>query len=248
MSRLSIISHYYNHLSMVLDQIAYWESLPDSFLSQVEFILIDDCSEQRHEFAPTRLDLHVFRITTDIPWNQGGARNLATIMARSDWALFFDIDQRFHLEPMAELIATLDRMQATVMYYLKGTGLFDESTGTAADHHFNTFLVNVANFKVNGLYDEDFAGRYGYEDVYLPMVWVARGGQRILIMDRIFFADLGFRTTTLDRDTSANYELLKRKVAAGIRKPAGILRFAWEAVPVPRIGPRVGAPYYQPAK
>lgn len=84
MSKLSIISHFYNHHQMVIDQIKYWETLPNEFLSQVEFILVDDCSDQIAATPKTKLNLKLFRIKTDITWNQGGARNLGAFNAKSD--------------------------------------------------------------------------------------------------------------------------------------------------------------------
>jgi hypothetical protein len=67
---ISIITHYYNHPENVLEQIAYWESLPAHFLSRVEFILVDDGSEHSPLILRTGFDLKVFRITTSRAWNQ----------------------------------------------------------------------------------------------------------------------------------------------------------------------------------
>lgn len=85
---LSIITHFYNQPELVLRQIAHWETMPAEVLDQVEFIIVDDCSEQVPIYPATRLDLKAFRISTPITWNQGGARNLATIHARASWALY----------------------------------------------------------------------------------------------------------------------------------------------------------------
>ncbi len=232
MTKLSIISHYYNHPQMVQNQIAYWESLPDSFLTEVEFVLVDDCSEQAPDIPVTTLNLKVFRIITDLPWNQAGARNLGAFNATGEWALYFDIDQKFYVEPMVGVLANLDRMDKMSMYYLRIKELIDITVNKPLLFHPNTFLVNLAKFKQYGMYDEDFVGHYGYEDLYMPQVWEKHSGKRILFNDTDFFEDIGFGTTNLDRDLSRNLALAQQKMMNGTKNSLGILRFEWEAIDI----------------
>ncbi|WP_342618984.1 glycosyltransferase family A protein [Rhodoferax sp. GW822-FHT02A01] len=233
MKKLSIISHFYNHPDMVLRQIRYWETLPESFLSQVEFILVDDCSEERPEFFATNIDLKVFRITTDIPWNQAGARNLGIFNASGEWALYFDIDQHFYAEPMHMVLNQLHILNKNTLYYFKIKELVDTTNNTTLTSHPSTFLVDVATFKRQGMYDEDFAGHYGYEDLYMPRVWERNGGVRTLFSTPDFFEDTNFGTSSLSRDLSRNAALGLEKIRNGTRNSVGILRFEWEQVPVP---------------
>lgn len=234
MPKLSIVSHYYNHPEMVEAQIAYWESLPDSFLSQVEFVLVDDCSEQTPVISATKLNLKVFRVITDVPWNQAGARNLGAFNATGEWALYFDIDQKFYVEPMLNVLANLDRIDSMSMCYFRIKELIDITVNKPLSNHPNTFMVNLAKFKQFGMYDEDFAGYYGYEDLYMPLVWERHGGKRVLLNDADFFEDMGFGTSNLDRDLSRNLALAQQKMLAGTKNSPGILRFEWEAVEVMR--------------
>jgi hypothetical protein len=231
MPLLSLITHYYNNVDMVKAQISYWESLPPSFLSQVEFILIDDGSEQLVTFHPTQLDLKVFRIKTAITWNQPGARNLGTFNATGRWALFFDIDQKFYAPPLESVLTVLDQMDPNALYYLRSKNITDLD-GKPLPFHSNTILVNLPAFKSRGLYDEDFAGHYGFEDLYMAQVWEKRGGRRLLLNDTEYFEDLRFRTVNLDRDLSRNHDLAQTKLRSGVTNSPGILRFEWETVPV----------------
>ncbi len=230
MAKLSIISHYYNHPQMVQNQIAWWESLPESLLSQIEFVLVDDCSEQTPVLAPTKLDLKLFRIITDVPWNQAGARNLGAFHASGEWALYFDIDQKFFVEPLAAIIYNLERLDPMVMYYMRIKDLIDTTANKPLANHPNTFLVNLAKFKQHAMYDEDFAGHYGYEDLYMPQVWEKNGGKRVLFNETDFFEDMGFGTNNLNRDLARNLALAHQKMAAGIKNSPGILRFEWESI------------------
>jgi glycosyltransferase involved in cell wall biosynthesis len=235
MPLLSIISHYYNHPEMVEEQIAYWETLPDSFLARVEFILVDDCSEQTPALRPTKLNLKVYRITTDLPWNQAGARNLGAFNATGEWALYFDIDQRFFAGPMEAVLANLPNLDPMSMFYMRIKELIDITVNKPLDFHPNTFLVNLPMFRQHAMYDEDFVGHYGYEDLYMPQVWERRGGKRVLFNDAVFFEDRGFGTTNLDRDLTRNLALAQQKLAAGAQRPVGILRFAWEQIDLTRV-------------
>ena len=83
-----------------------------------------------------------------------------------------------------------------------------------------------------GMYDEDFAGYYGYEDLYMPLVWARHGGKRVLFNDPVFFEDMGFGTTSLNRDLSRNLALAQQKMAAGTKNSPGILRFEWEQIDI----------------
>lgn len=233
MPKLSIISHFYNHPDKVIGQIEHWSKIHPELLDQIEFILVDDCSEEIPQIEKGKLNLRVFRIDSDIPWNQAGARNLGVFNASGAWGLLFDIDQRLDLEALPTLLASLDSLSKDTLYYLRINGLFNTIDNVPVDNHINTYLVNLARFKVMAMYDEDFAGFYGYEDIYVPLVWEANGGKRVLLSNPVFFTeDMGFRTGNLDRSLERNQQLLSEKLAAGCKRPQSILRFSWHEVSI----------------
>lgn len=224
---LSIISHYYNHPQKVAAQLAHWELVDPGLRPFLEFILVDDCSEEPLATYKTDLNLRAFRITTDIPWNQAGARNLGAFHASGEWGLFFDIDQKLNLEALPAIIGNLKNFDPMTMYHLKMEGLCGSSPEQKLTNHPNTFLVNMQTFRTFGMYDEDFAGYYGYEDLYLPRVWETAGGKRALLADFNFFENIGFRTNNLDRDAERNRHLAIFKLATGCKNSPGMLRFDW---------------------
>lgn len=232
MPKLTIVSTYYNHPQMVQDQIAHWETLPADLRSQIEFILVDDCSAQPPLLPPTSLDLKIFRVTTDINWNQAGARNLATFHARGEWAMYFDIDQKLAVPPITHLVAALDQLDKKTLYLLQSKNLFDID-GTPVKVHPNTFVVNLPNFKIHGMWDEDFVGYYGYEDIYMLQAWKARGCATALMADADYFEDMGFATKGFSRDLTRNGALVQQKLQGGCKKPIGWMRFEWEPVALP---------------
>lgn len=236
MKTISFISHFYNHPEKVLEQIAFWETLPNEILQRAEFILVDDCSEDCPAYRPTSLDLRIYRVETDIPWNQAGARNLGAFHAKGDWAMYFDIDQRFYATPMLAILQSLGTLNPMAMYYFRIKELIDITANKSLANHPNTFLVNMEKFREMGMYDEDFAGHYGYEDLYMPRVWERNGGTRVLFNDIDFFEDTNFGTSNLNRDLSRNLALAEDKVRSGLRNSPGILRFDWSKITIPSGG------------
>jgi len=231
--KLSIITHFYNHPEMVEKQVALWKTIAPEVLNEIEFVVVDDCSEDVPTLTRGNLNLRFFRVVTDVPWNQSGSRNLGTFHARGEWALFFDIDQQINVEALAVLVANLGRLDPKVMYFLRIKELINILTNENLTHAPSTFLVNLATFKVKGMHDEDFAGHYGYEDLYVHQRWQQAGGERVLLNDMIFFEDLGFGTSNMDRDLSHNQALMLQKMSTGLKNSPGILRFEWNEIPLP---------------
>lgn len=230
MKKLSVISHFYNHPEMVEKQIAHWNKIDPVFLNLMEFILVDDHSEDVPHLVKTGIDLRYFRVITDLEWNQAGARNLAAYHATGEWSLFFDIDQHINLEAVPMLLANLDRLDKRTLYYMRIKELINILTNENLENHPNTFLVNTREFRTHGMYDEDFVGHYGYEDLYMPRVWERSGRKRGFLSDPVFFEDLGFGTTKLDRNLDRNMALALKKIEQGCKNSPGMLRFEWEEV------------------
>jgi glycosyltransferase involved in cell wall biosynthesis len=228
---LSVITHYYNHPNKVREQVEHWGSIDKQIRHLIEFIVVDDCSEHPASLDDSNgINLRRFRVISDIAWNQSGARNLGGFHATGQWALFFDIDQRINTDTVPHLLAGLQSLDAQTMYYLKIKELYGSTPDEHLTNHPNTFLVNLARFKTHGMYDEDFAGHYGYEDLYLPKVWEMNGGKRALLSDFDFFENIEFRTGNLNRDSNRNHHLALFKMATGCKNSPGIMRFDWEAL------------------
>ena len=230
MKKLSIISNFYNQQAEVKKQVAYWQTFPQALKDNVEFILIDDGSEVEFRIDAPDLDLHFYRITTDIPWNLSGGRNLGGYVACSEWCLYFDIDQKIFAEPLAQILHNIHLLDPLTMYHLKVQNFIDSNTKTELEFATSTFLVNNHNFKFMARYDEDFVGHYGYEDLYMIKVWEANGGRRTLLNDMYYFEDVGIKTENLSRDLSRNQNLAQTKMAAGFENSPGMLRFKWKKI------------------
>jgi hypothetical protein len=231
MRKLSVISHFYNNHEAVDRQLAHWEKIDHSLVDMVEFILVDDHSDKPYKKPETHLNLRLFRVLDDIKWNQSGSRNLGAFHAVGQAGLLIDIDQLIYIDFLQSLCLSVDRLpKNTINFFKILNGIVDVQNGNVLIHHPNSYVVNMEDYRRNGFYDEDFAGYYGYEDVFMFEVWKNRGGKLNLI-DQVASEQMDFGTKNLDRDVSRNKALIYEKIRAeNLSKSRAILRFQWEEV------------------
>jgi len=235
---LSVICPYFNHLDEVQAQIERWSKIDRVYLDKIEFILVDDCSEEFRQLDPCGLTLRQFRIDTDKKWNQAGARNLGFMQARGEWSLVFDIDLLLTDEAIPEIINGIPSLNPIYMYFLAIRDLWNYLENRPAAYCPSAHLVRTDRFRIMGMYDEDFVGHYGYEDTFVQFTWIMNGGKLILLGKPYFFDRLlDFHTEGSDRDLTHNGELLitKRQTISDLPEPRrvspkNLLRFDWHEV------------------
>ena len=229
--RLTIISHFYNKHEWVDKQINHWQHLNSNLRDQFEFILVDDFSDEEYALPNNDLNIRLFRVTDDIPWNQSGSRNLAMYHATGTIALFIDIDQHMKIDFLERLAGASENIQRNTIYFFKiDPPILNIQNGEYLNHHPNSFFVNLQDYKTKIHYDEDFAGGYGYEDVFLFRAWEKLGGKMTFVNEEVS-SDLPFGTTNLDRDIKRNEDIIKKKIfEENFKVSPSILRFNWREV------------------
>jgi hypothetical protein len=228
--KLSLITHHYNSHDKSKELVAHISQLDPQFRNEFELLIVDDFSDDCVELDHGGLALRHYRILDDIPWNQAGSRNLGAMLARGEWALFFDIDQKISLSGLEYVLTHCKNLDPTTMYYFLVDNFVDSNTNETLTVHPNTFLVNTHVFHEIGMYDEDFAGNYGYEDLYLPYQWERHGGKRAIIGETAFFTDQKFKTANLTRDLEVNKLKGHYKMQTGIKRPKDFIRFQWALI------------------
>lgn len=157
-------------------------------------VIVDDCSPEPLQ-APVGVD--VYRIDTDITWNQPGAKNLG-FQESEGWIVCADIDHLVTRENVDDLLK-LKKEKGTI-YYL----------GREDNNSWNIFLMHKDDFEKIGGYDEDFSGHYGYDDI--EFLWRCQKNLKIVekrdIKVKVFAEE---SSTKLDRDLEFNKALLKIK-------------------------------------
>ena len=102
---LTIIYPYYNSIKAVKIQIDNWSKYPIELMKKLQFILIDDCSDNKADLRINfPINLTLLRVTDNIPWNQPGAKNLGFKFAKTDWIFTSDIDHVLQPEMCGMLI------------------------------------------------------------------------------------------------------------------------------------------------
>ncbi|WP_416413291.1 glycosyltransferase family A protein [Pantoea sp. App145] len=209
---LSYITHFYcdqESISSVTSLLKEYETYPAPLLDRIEFIIVDDCSPIEYEIPALNLNLTWLRITTDIKWNQGGARNLGVTYAKSDKILMSDLDHGFPASTLAYL-ADSDN-PGRCFYKLRRK----RADGICYKGHSNLFFMSRARFLRFYGYDEEYCGNYGAEDYRFVKYQKYQGSQQRYMPDSIWCyerqLDREKSYHNLSRDLSANTPVDLRK-------------------------------------
>lgn len=250
---LSIIVACYGQPIMMAEQVRTWREYPPELGDRVEFLVIDDHGTPPFDPGPEldpplpfpdgaleELDLRVYRVREDIPWNQMGARNLGQKEAKAPWRLMIDPDM---VLPAQGLQLALDRLSRAKKNQWFKPWLKHAGGGKKFDFGSpNVYFAHRDAFWGCGGYNEDFAGNKGYSDVILHRtltqlckvtfwkdVWLHFYGPKQ-------FADAA--VNTLSRDLAVNRKKFQQAVnfaarygwkmyAQGLKNH---VRFAWDRI------------------
>ncbi|ERK13829.1 hypothetical protein L579_0158 [Pantoea sp. AS-PWVM4] len=209
---LSYITHFYcnqESIDSVLSLLKEYETYPDGLLDRVEFIIVDDGSPIAYDIPELNINFTWLRITTDIKWNQGGARNLGVTYAKSDKILISDLDHAF---PAATLTSLANMANPGRRFYKLCRKRAD---GTYYKGHANLFFMSRARFLRFYGYDEEYCGHYGAEDYRFVKYQKYQGSQQRYMPKDIWCYERSLdRAKTyhsLERDLSVNTPIDLRK-------------------------------------
>ena len=232
---LTLVLHYYNNRRSVDRNIKNFLKLSPAHHSALEIVLVDDCSadEERVDYEQLlsqsesgALDLTVYRIAEDIPWNQTGARNLGCFQAKTDWLFCTDIDHVMFEDDIVRLIQYLcSGLDINSLYRVQRRSI---QTRESQAPHANTFLVHRDSFMAVGGYDEDFAGGAGHSDKYFFHLW-HKAGKKIAHLDDVYvYVDVDARTRKLSRNPDRNRQLYEKKLSGEIPENPKRINFDWQ--------------------
>lgn len=235
LDRLSIIYPYYENPSMLSIQLAHWQSYPAELKEKCRFIVVDDGSPRNPAKdiigSKPGLNLNLYRVQENIPWNQHGARNLGASQTKDKWLFVGDMD----------LVLDAENCQKIFNEDLSDTSIYRFSRVKMPDwepykHHCNTWLIRKDQYWEFGGYDEDYCGTYGgdgpfaraleakYNPVIFPKICLKYYG-------RSYIKDSG--TNDFDRDGALRqkyHDIGRRKKDTGDTKARNPIRFPWEQI------------------
>ena len=185
-------------------------SYPPEIRQRITLLVIDDGSqrapalpvvEQRHR---DQLDVSLYRIDTDIPWNMAEANNLAFREAKTECVIRTDIDHSLDTHDMRSLLYVLDRRPPKGVYYK-----FKRKTrdGERLRSHINSYVIHRDDYWDAGGYNEYFSGTYGKEDSdFLNRLQIS-----CRTLDIPLTVSSSFSTRDLDRDQRRCNEKINNK-------------------------------------
>jgi hypothetical protein len=244
---ITIIVPYYRNPLMLERQIEEWNLFPTCF----RFIVVDDGSPEpaapiveAHAHGCLRDCLAVYRIGVDIPWNRGGARNLGSHVAQTDWLVHIDIDHVLPWEcaqPLATFIAHPARWyrfprfrQGRADATRRKDKISPEERFGQIHPHVDSFLCTRELFWKVGGYDEDYSGCLGGGNPFLKQLERAAAVEllppeiHLHVYTRDAVPDAS--DTTLSRSSEEYSRRRREKDRTGRTRALNPLRFPWGRV------------------
>lgn len=175
-SELTIALLYYNDHVYLRMHIRQWVKLSTKLQKALTFLIVDDGSltypaaELIRQEQVGSLDIVLFRIEADIPWNIGGARNLASTVVPTKYYLLLDTDIKvpsalyFNL---LELVAAAEQHYASTnieTVYVQFQRRQPSSQHFTLKPHPAVALLSKRAYWLAGGCDEDFVRFYGQTD------------------------------------------------------------------------------------
>lgn len=155
-SKISYVMAHYKAPLMLERHFQEWAQYPDDVKNRLRVVIVDDGSPEpaRVKDVPG-LEIRLYRIHENTPWNQDGARNLAMSQSPDEIAFMTDMDHLLTPEN-AERLVFSNWQQGT--FYMPRR---HDINGAECNRHPNSFVLSVKDFWAIGGYDEDFCGYYG---------------------------------------------------------------------------------------
>ena len=234
---LTIILPFYMNQDMLVRQFEEINEYPREIRERLQLIVVDDCSPtgeradeiiKKEKLKAKIADFRLYRILTDLRWNQNQCRNLGAREATSEWLLLTDID---HLIPTDTIQSIFRTELSSTDFHTFGRKKYD---GSDYKEHPNSYLMTKDLYWLIGGYDETFCGHYGTDSMYRRRAEKYAGrihhaDWKLVNVGRNDIPDASTRTLKRKegRDTSFRESIPKYKHREGI-KEVQILKLPWE--------------------
>jgi hypothetical protein len=228
---LTIALLYYNNGDKILRHLAEWEKFGD----RCSFVVIDDGSQvdpaRPHLKGHRHLDLRLFRIHEDIPWNIPGARNLAATVATTPWILICDMDTVVTAEMFEGILPLCEAGPGTLHMFNRKTSHIEDKLHLAGRISPGSMLYHRADYWRQGGYHEDMRGVYGLNDGLYRDEFRMRRGHIERHQDLFYEYYWDGSTSTLQRgDFKGNMSKYLMKLKRP-RRSWKSLEFSWSQEP-----------------
>jgi len=137
------------------------------------------------------------KILEDIPWNMPECLNLAIWFSTEDALSLEDCD-----------VIPEYRYYQTGLCYIPDYGKFSAHYTNVDGHPAACGIYSRKALTEVGGFEEDFAGYYGFNDIYLSAKLDTSGFMTFISRDKLLTVDMDGESKDADRDNSRNRELM----------------------------------------
>jgi glycosyltransferase involved in cell wall biosynthesis len=219
----TLVMAYYENHRMLIEHVRCWNELPPVIARYIHVIVVDDGSPT----APARdalqsvprpavASIQIWRMLTDVAWNQDACRNLGVKHASTDWLLLTDMDHIVPVDTWKRLIT--GKLDTRVAYRF---GRVSAPTLEPYKRHPNSWALTQQTYWECGGYDERLAGNYGTDGDFLVRVQRHRKivdlPEVLVRVPREVVPDAS--TTTLTRKDPAEKENIRKLMAERAADP-----------------------------
>tara|TARA_R110000751_G_scaffold256177_1_gene355664 strand:- start:78 stop:806 length:729 start_codon:yes stop_codon:yes gene_type:complete len=234
--KIDIIYSYYNQPELLDTYLKHWNSnISHEIRKNINFIIVDDNSTYKASDVlkdnTNNCNLQCFYINEDRGFNLAGSRNLGAEKSKTENILILDFDLVIYEDLIKEILSW--ELHEDMCYRFKQTTVkgFDFERNIFKYKTLNSpmYLKRSLYIKAGGT-DEDFAGNYGYEDVYLRgyLKQALNIKFKYINKNKIYQIPTG-KSKNVDRNNgpAINKEILTEKIKT-YPKPNNNIRFKYE--------------------
>lgn len=197
---LTYITHFYidqKNINSVTKLLKEYEQMEPYLLDQIQFIIIDDGSPVEYKIPTFNLNLTWIKINENIRWNQGGARNLGAIYAKSDKIFMCDLDWKINENAFRFMLNK--KNLGRKIYKIRENG--------RKKGHSNMWFLSRSRFLRFFGYNEEFSGGHGGEDYFFFKIQQYHGSIFLYMPYNCYSTN---RTRKKQIDTNTSYHTLDR--------------------------------------
>ena len=175
---LTIYSPYYNQPELLKFNFDLYSSFKKELLDKAHFMIVDDGSQVKPAYDiakeyTKKLDISLYKIDVDIPWNMPEANNIAFKEIKTPWVLRTDMDHFLDEKQMLSAVLGAYKQHAPIGYLyffgkrfvFKGENAKDGKAYPINQLHENSYIIHKDDYWRIGGYNECYSGNYGWDDV-----------------------------------------------------------------------------------